>query len=98
MAEMKLTASKRDVLGKKVSHLRKQGMTPAHLFGHELESQSLQCKTVELMNILTHAGTTRLVSLKVEGDKEARSVFVRERNSSVRLCVTASCGKSSATS
>ncbi len=78
MAEMKLTASKRDVLGKKVSHLRKQGMTPAHLFGHELESQALQCKTAELMKILMHAGTTRLVSLKVEGDKESRSVFVRE--------------------
>jgi large subunit ribosomal protein L25 len=78
MAEMKLTASKREALGKKVKNLRGKGMTPAHLFGHGLESQVLQCDTTELMKILNRAGTTRLVSLNVEGDKESHSVFVRE--------------------
>jgi large subunit ribosomal protein L25 len=78
MPEMKLTAAQREVLGKKTKQLRRDGVTPAHLFGHELESQSLQCDTAELLQILAHAGTTRLVSLKVEGDKDAKSVFVRE--------------------
>jgi large subunit ribosomal protein L25 len=78
MPEMKLNAARREVLGKKTRLLRRQGITPAHLFGHNLKSQSLQCKTDELLKILTHAGTTRLVSLKVEGDQEPRNVFVRE--------------------
>jgi large subunit ribosomal protein L25 len=78
MPEMKLTATKRDVLGKKTRLLRRQGLTPAHIFGHGLESQSLQCDTAELIKILAHAGTTRLLSLKIEGDKEPKNVFVRE--------------------
>jgi large subunit ribosomal protein L25 len=78
MQELKIKATKRDVLGKKVRFIRKQGMTPAHLFGHSLESLALQCDTNELKKILTHAGMTRLVSLKVEGDKDAKVVFVRE--------------------
>jgi large subunit ribosomal protein L25 len=78
MPEMKINAARREVLGKKVKQLRRQGLTPAHLFGHELESQALQCNTADLMKMLARAGTTRLVSLKVEGDKELKSVFVRE--------------------
>ncbi len=78
MPEMKLTATKREVLGKKTQLLRRQGITPAHLFGHKLESQALQCDTDDLMKILAQAGTTRLLSLKVEGDKEPKRVFVRE--------------------
>jgi large subunit ribosomal protein L25 len=78
MPEMKLTATKREVLGKKTKVLRSQGLTPAHLFGHALESQSLQCSTTDLIKILAQAGTTRLLTLKVEGDKEPKRVFVRE--------------------
>ncbi len=78
MDELTLTAAKRDVLGKKNRFLRRRGITPAHLFGHSLESLALQCDTGELRKIVSHAGTTRLVSLKVAGEKEPKSVFVRE--------------------
>jgi large subunit ribosomal protein L25 len=78
MQELKIKATKRDVLGKKTRFLRRQGITPAHLFGHSLESLALQCDSNELRNILAHAGTTRLISLKVEGEKESKNVFVRE--------------------
>jgi large subunit ribosomal protein L25 len=78
MDELTLTAAKRDVLGKKNRFLRRRGITPAHLFGHSLESLALQCDTGELRKIVSHAGTTRLVSLKVTGEKEPKSVFVRE--------------------
>ena len=78
MQELKIKATKRDVLGKKTRFLRRQGITPAHLFGHSLESQAIQCDSSELIKILAHAGTTRLISLKVEGEKEAKTVFVRE--------------------
>lgn len=78
MEKLTLTAAKRDVLGKRNRFLRRQGITPAHLFGHSLQSLSLQCDTAELMRIIAHAGETRLISLKVQGDKEPKSVFVRE--------------------
>jgi large subunit ribosomal protein L25 len=78
MPEIKIKATKRDVLGKKTRFLRRQGITPAHLFGHSLESMALQCDTVELKKIVARAGTTRLISLNVEGEKEAKNVFLRE--------------------
>ena len=78
MQELNIKATKRDVLGKKTRFLRSQGITPAHLFGHSLESVALQCSTEELMKVVAHAGMTRLISLKVEGDKDAKTVFVRE--------------------
>ncbi len=78
MEQLKLTASKRNVLGKKNKALRRQGFTPAHLFGHDIASLPLQCDAAEIRKVVDHAGTTRLVSLNVEGEKGAKNVFVRE--------------------
>ena len=79
MEELTLKASKRAVLGKKNKALRRQGFTPAHLFGHNIESLSLQCDAVELKKVVDHAGATRLVKLDIEGEKGgAKNVFVRE--------------------
>lgn len=78
MQELKIKASKRDVLGKRTRFLRREGKTPAHLFGRSLESIALQCDTTELKKIIARAGTTRIISLDVEGDKEPKNVFLRE--------------------
>ena len=78
MNGLALSASKRDVLGKKTRFLRRQGITPTHLFGHGLESVPLQCDTAGLQRIIAQAGTTRLIALEIEGDKQPRSVFIRE--------------------
>jgi large subunit ribosomal protein L25 len=73
-----LKASKRSTLGKKTRFLRRQGITPAHLFGHGVKSISLQCNTTDLQRMIAQAGTARLVSLEIEGDKQPRSVLIRE--------------------
>ena len=78
MEQLKLTAARREVLGKKNKALRRQGFTPAHLFGHNIASLPLQCEAAELRKVVDHAGTTRLVSLDIEGEKGAKTVFVRE--------------------
>lgn len=78
MEQLKLKAARRTVLGKKNRFLRRQGQTPAHLFGHSIESLALQCDAVTLRKIVERAGTTRLVSLNIEGEKSAKNVFVRE--------------------
>ena len=78
MDNLTLQAIHRDVLGKKTRFLRRQGITPTHLFGRRLESLALQCDTTQLQHILAQAGMTRLISLKIKDDKQPRSVFVRE--------------------
>ncbi len=77
MEDLKLKATHRMVLGKKARFLRRQGITPTHLYGHNVKSAALQCDTSELQSLLAHAGRTRLVSLEVDGER-AKSVFIRE--------------------
>ncbi len=75
---MTLKAAKRDILGKKTRFLRRQGSTPAHLLGHGIESLALQCDTAELQRIIAQGGTTRIIELNIEAEKQPRSVFIRE--------------------
>jgi len=78
MADSSLKVDKREVTGKKTRFLRRQGLTPVHVFGHGIESLPLQCQTDELMHTIARKGTTRLLDITVKGEKETRSVFIRE--------------------
>ncbi len=78
MDKIELSVFNREILGKKVKHLRRQGITPVHLFGHGIKSLALQCETGELERVLGQAGHTGLVSLKVDNEKRSRSVVIRE--------------------
>ncbi len=78
MDDLKLKASPRDVVGKKNRFLRRDGITPTHLFGHTLKSLALQCDTAELRHLIAQAGRTQIISLKVDSEKHSRNVLVRE--------------------
>jgi large subunit ribosomal protein L25 len=78
MDKIELKVTNREILGKKVKHLRHQGITPVHLFGHGIESLALQCDTGELERVLGQAGQTRLISLKLAKEKKPRTAVVRE--------------------
>ena len=45
MTTIELKATKRHVEGKKVQTLRRKGITPAHLFGPGVDSESIQVET-----------------------------------------------------
>jgi len=78
MEHIELLTTTREVLGKKVRFLRRQGITPVHLFGHNVESVALQCDTAQLKRVLAQTGQTRLISLKLDKAKKPRNVVVRE--------------------
>ncbi len=78
MEEITLTVDQRSVLGKKNRFLRRQGITPVHVFGHGIESETLQCGTAELKQIIAHAGETRLIKLQIKGEKDTKNVFIKE--------------------
>jgi large subunit ribosomal protein L25 len=75
---MDLTANTREIRGKKVKTLRRDGITPVHVFGHGIEPEALQCDTIELQKVLAQAGTTGIVGLKVDKSRKKRNVMVRE--------------------
>jgi large subunit ribosomal protein L25 len=72
-----LNVAPRDVLGKKVKALRRQGVTPANIYGSHIESQSIQLSTEELRHVIKTAGRNDIVYLRLDGD-EPRPTFVRD--------------------
>ena len=84
MDQIELKVNVRDVLGKKVRFLRRQGITPVHLYGHGIESVALQCDTYQLQGVLAEAGQTRLINLKFEGERRPRTVVIREVQKGIR--------------
>ncbi len=78
MKQIELLVTTREILGKKVKFLRRQGITPTHLFGHSVESVALQCDTAQLKHVMAQAGLTSLISLKVDEAKKPKNVVIRE--------------------
>jgi large subunit ribosomal protein L25 len=76
--QIELHVSTRELMGKKSRFLRRQGITPVHLFGYDTEPMALQCETVQLKQVLKTAGKTKLVGLTVDKHKKPRKVVVRE--------------------
>jgi large subunit ribosomal protein L25 len=78
MVQLSLEVKSRDVLGKGVKSLRRQGIVPLHLIGHGLESLALQCEVAMVEKSLASAGETRLIYLTVDKERKPRPVLVRE--------------------
>jgi large subunit ribosomal protein L25 len=78
MQMQELTIARREGTGKQVSkRLRRQGVVPAVLYGGaRSEAVTVDPKAV-LKMIAGHAGTTQLLSLKMEGDGGSRLAIIR---------------------
>jgi large subunit ribosomal protein L25 len=62
-----LAAQARTVIGKKVRFLRRQGWTPANIYGHGVDSTAIQLNTREMEHVLTHVPRSSLLSLEIAG-------------------------------
>ena len=78
MKRHELDASKREITGKKVRFLRRQGIVPANIYGHGIDSTSINVDAKSLKHLLAHAGKTDLISLKIGDSKNPVRVIVRE--------------------
>ena len=66
-ARPKLAAAHREVTGKKVAHLRRDGRLPGVVFGRDVESNSVSVDAHEFENLRRHAGANALIDLSVDG-------------------------------
>ncbi len=70
MAEtITLQATKRQVTGKAVRHLRTQGIIPGVVYGPTFENMDVQMVWTDLRPVLMEAGGTQLIELAVDGEK-----------------------------
>jgi large subunit ribosomal protein L25 len=78
MKRHELEVSKREITGKKVRFLRRQGIVPSNIYGHGIESTPINVDTRSLKHMLAQAGKTDLISLKIDDSKNPVRVLVRE--------------------
>lgn len=77
MAELQLKVDPRQVTGRQVRALRRQGILPVHLYGKATESLSLQAETQRIQTLLRTAGRNAIIDLEIAGESEARPVVLR---------------------
>ena len=73
-----ITLSDRQVFGKKVKILRREGFVPVHYYGRGIESLSLQAAGATLRKVVGDAGANIPVEVDVEGTAGSDICFVRE--------------------
>lgn len=78
MSKHTLSADTRKLTGRKVKSIRRQGLTPANVFGKDVKSVSLQISTPEFLKLRKETGESTLIYLNVAGEKEPRPAMVHE--------------------
>lgn len=63
MLKYSIKSVARNLFGRKVKQLRKDGLTPANIFGKKIKSKAISLKTAELKDIYSKAGETQMVDL-----------------------------------
>lgn len=72
-----LKAEPRQLVGKKVGRLRRSGIMPATVYGHNIEPQNIQVNAHDFRMAFRKAGPTQLINLEIEG-QAPRAVLVRQ--------------------
>ena len=80
MNELELKATKRDVIGKKVKVLRREGYLPAIIYGRGVESIPITLNRKEADKILAKTTSSQLLVIEVDGKKHTTLVRDRQRH------------------
>ncbi len=62
-----LTAQPRDIFGKRVNALRKEGILPANIYGRDFESKAITVNYKDFFTTFKKAGETTVIYVEVEG-------------------------------
>ena len=80
MDEVVFQANRREVIGKKVKTLRREGMLPAVVYGHNIEPISISLDMRDALRTLDSISPSALVVLEIDGEKHYTLVRDKQRN------------------
>jgi large subunit ribosomal protein L25 len=80
MDKVVLKATRRNVTGKQVRALRRSGILPAILYGHNLEPMAISLDAHDAGKVLNRMTASSLVTVEVEGKEYPALVRERQRN------------------
>jgi large subunit ribosomal protein L25 len=84
METVVLHAERRELIGKKVKALRRQGRVPAIIYGHAIDPIPISMETRDANRVVPMLTSSQLITVKV-GEKEEYAALVRERQRDVIL-------------
>ncbi|NMC36586.1 50S ribosomal protein L25 [Candidatus Beckwithbacteria bacterium] len=76
--KLNLNAQKREVFGRKVKNLRKEGKVPANIYGTKVKSQAITLDITEFKQVFKEAGETTIINIQIDDEKETRPILVHE--------------------
>src|SRR5215472_12399326 len=77
--QIELSAEPRDVYGKHVRRLRRQGIIPANIYGHGA-SRAIQAPARALEVLLTEGGRTGVIAIAFDGRSETALLKTLQRD------------------
>ena len=80
MEHIVLKATKRDVVGKQVGALRRQGKLPAVLYGHHIETTPILLDAYEGSQTLSYLTSSSLVTIDLDGKQFLAQVREKQRD------------------
>jgi large subunit ribosomal protein L25 len=80
MEKIVLKATRRDVVGKKVGALRRQGKLPAVLYGHRIETTPIMLDAYEGSQTLSHLTSSSLLTIDLDGKQYLAQVREKQRD------------------
>jgi large subunit ribosomal protein L25 len=75
---VELVAERRTLFGKKVKRLRREGRTPAVMYGHGFDPVPLQFEERRLRQVLSHVGGSQLIGVRIKGEERQEMTLVRD--------------------
>jgi large subunit ribosomal protein L25 len=76
MADLRLGAQVREMTGRKVKYLRREGLVPVVVYGNKQEPENLQVDAAALDRLLLAGGSARLVRVDIDGSGQ-RNILIR---------------------
>ena len=80
MERVVIKASKRDVLGKKVSQLRREGKMPGVVYGHHIEPIAIVMNSHDVTRAMIGLTPSSIVTLDIDGEEHAALIRERQRD------------------
>ena len=80
MEEILLQVSKRDVVGKQVKTLRREGILPAIVYGRGISSIPISLNALKANQILSAISSSSLVVIEIDGEKHTTLVREKQRD------------------
>lgn len=75
-----IPASPREVVGKKVSVLRRSGIVPGNVYGRKRDSQAVQLDNKELEHLLATHARSQVIAVVVDGKEETAMISGVQRH------------------